>query len=113
VTKASLTVGGGAGSDVIVDATHDRVTTFDYDGAGRLTASTDAIGTVTAITYDGLSRVVMTQTGDRVTRYLYDKTTAASGSSTHLDTSPNTNMTRAAGSSRQCATASAAPRSEY
>jgi YD repeat-containing protein len=58
---------------VIVDATHDRVTTFDYDGAGRLTASTDAIGTVTTITYDGLSRVIMTQTGDRVTRYLYDK----------------------------------------
>lgn len=72
VTKASLMV-GAAGSDVIVDATHDRVTTFDYDVAGRLTASTDAIGTVTATTYDGLSRVVMTQTGDRATRYLYDK----------------------------------------
>jgi YD repeat-containing protein len=72
VTKASLTV-GAVGSDVIVDATYDRVTTFDYDRAGRLTASTDAIGTVTAITYDGLSRVVMTQNGDRVTRYLYDK----------------------------------------
>ena len=55
------------------DATHDRVTTFDYDAAGRLTTSTDAANTVTTTRYDGLSRVIMTQTGDRVTRYLYDK----------------------------------------
>ena len=55
------------------DAAHDRVTTFDYDAAGRLTTSTDAANTVTTTTYDGVSRVMMTQTGDRVTRYLYDK----------------------------------------
>ena len=54
-------------------ATHDRVTTFDYDAAGRLTRTTDAAGTVTTTRYDGASRVTMTQTGDRVTRYLYDK----------------------------------------
>jgi YD repeat-containing protein len=78
VTKDALTV-GGAGSDVTAVAAHDRVTSFDYDGAGRLTASTDAAGTVTAIVYDGLSRVVMTQTGDRVTRYLYDKDNRRAG----------------------------------
>lgn len=72
VTKSDLTI-GGAGSDVIADAAHDRVTTFDYDAAGRLTNSTDGEGTVTTVSYDGLSRVIMTQTGDRVTRYLYDK----------------------------------------
>ena len=72
VTKATLTV-GGTGSDLAADATRDRVTSFDYDGTGQLTASTDAAGTVTTMTYDGLSRVVMTQTGDRVTRFLYDK----------------------------------------
>ena len=72
VTKLTLTV-GGAGSDVPTDATHDRVTTFEYDAAGRLTRTTDAAGTVTTTRYDGASRVTMTQTGDRVTRYLYDK----------------------------------------
>ena len=72
VTKQSLAV-GGANSDVPTDATHDRVTTFDYDAAGRLTTSTDAANTVTTTRYDGLSRVIMTQTGDRVTRHLYDK----------------------------------------
>jgi YD repeat-containing protein len=72
VTKTSLTVVGG-GSGVTVDARHDRVTAFKYDGAGRLVASTDAVGTIATISHDGLSRVVMTQTGDRVTRNLYDK----------------------------------------
>jgi len=72
VTKLSLTM-GGASSDVPTDAARDRVTTFDYDAAGRLARTTDALNTVTATRYDGLSRVIMTQTGDRVTRYLYDK----------------------------------------
>jgi YD repeat-containing protein len=72
VTKLSLAV-GGASSDVLTDATRDRVTTFDYDAAGRLTTSTDAASTVTTTRYDGASRVVMTQTADRVTSYLYDK----------------------------------------
>src|ERR1700752_3218711 len=72
VTKTDLTV-GGPGSDVIVDPAHDRVTTFAYDEAGRLTASTDGENIMTMITYDGLSRVIMTQTGARTTRYLYDK----------------------------------------
>src|SRR5262249_32637168 len=69
VTKQSLTV-GGASSDVPIDAAHDRVTTFDYDAAGRLTTSTDAANTITTTRYDGLPRVIMTQTGDRVTRHL-------------------------------------------
>ncbi|TMH32688.1 MAG: RHS repeat protein [Betaproteobacteria bacterium] len=72
VTKLSLTM-GGASSDVPTDAARDRVTTFDYDAAGRLARTTDALNTITATRYDGLSRVIMTQTGDRVTRYLYDK----------------------------------------
>ena len=71
VTKLSLTV-GGAGSDVATDATQDRVTTFEYDAAGRLTTTTDAVGTASTTRYDGLSRVTMTQTGNRVTRYFYD-----------------------------------------
>jgi YD repeat-containing protein len=72
VTKESLTV-GGASSDVQIDPTHDRATSFDYDAAGGLRTSTDAVGTVTTASYDGLSRVIMTQTGDRVTRHLYDR----------------------------------------
>jgi YD repeat-containing protein len=72
VTKESLTA-GGASSDVPIDPIHDRVTIFDYDAAGRLTTSTDAVGTVTSTSYDGLSRVIMTQTGDRATRHLYDR----------------------------------------
>ena len=79
VTKLSLTV-GGASSDVPTDAAHDRVTTFGYDAAGRLTTSTDAANTVTTTRYDGASRVVMTQTADRVTRYLYDKDNRKVGS---------------------------------
>ncbi len=79
VTKLSLTV-GGASSDVLTDATRDRVTTFDYDAAGRLTTSTDAANTVTTTGYDGASRVVMTQTADRVTRILYDKDNRKVGS---------------------------------
>jgi YD repeat-containing protein len=79
VTKVTLTV-GGAGSDVPADATEDRVTTFDYDAAGRLTRRTDAEGTVTTTSYDGLSRVTVAQTGDRVTRYLYDKDNRKVGS---------------------------------
>jgi YD repeat-containing protein len=71
VTKLSLTVGGSS-SDVPADAAHDRVTTFDYDSAGRLTTSTDAANTVTTTRYDGASRVVMTQTADHVTQFLYD-----------------------------------------
>lgn len=72
VTKLSLSV-GGPGSDVATDAARDRVTTSDYDAAGRRTRTTDAANVVTTTRYDGLSRVIMTQTGDRVTRYLYDK----------------------------------------
>jgi YD repeat-containing protein len=72
VSKTDLTV-GGAGSDVNIDAAHDRTSAFNYDKSGRLIATTDAVNTVTTISYDGLSRVIMTQTGDRVTRYLYDR----------------------------------------
>src|SRR5262249_46820273 len=80
VTKLNLTV-GAAGSDVPSDAANDRVTTFGYDAAGPPAPSTDAAhiltspeaaNIVTTTSYDGLSRVVMTQTGERVTRYLYD-----------------------------------------
>jgi YD repeat-containing protein len=79
VTKLSLTV-GGASSDVPTDAAHDRVMTFGYDAAGRLTTSTDAANTVTTTGYDGASRVVTTQTADRATRYLYDKDNRKVGS---------------------------------
>jgi YD repeat-containing protein len=72
VTKLSLAV-GGAGSDLPADPEHDRVTTFEYDAAGRLTRTTEAAGHVTTTRHDGASRVTMTQTGDRVTRHLYDK----------------------------------------
>src|SRR4051794_38573700 len=41
--------------------------------AGRPGRPTDAAGTVTATHYDGASRATMMQTGDRVTRYLYDR----------------------------------------
>lgn len=69
VTKLSLAIG----TDVAADPAKDRITTYGYDDAGRLTTATDAANVVTTTTYDGLSRVTMTQTGDRVTRYLYDK----------------------------------------
>ncbi|MDF2120414.1 putative Ig domain-containing protein [Roseiarcaceae bacterium H3SJ34-1] len=72
VVKNTLST-GGPGSDVIVDAAHDRVTVHAYDEAGRRTETTDALGTVTHYRYDGLSRLVMTQTADRATRFLYDR----------------------------------------
>jgi YD repeat-containing protein len=72
VTKSSLTV-GASGSDVEADASHDRVTAYAYDNAGRLTTKTDAANVQTQTTYDGLSRVTVQQTGDQVTRYFYDR----------------------------------------
>ncbi|WP_434577356.1 LysM peptidoglycan-binding domain-containing protein [Pseudomonas sp. Z5-35] len=50
----------------------DRVTVLSYDNAGRLSTSTDAIGTLTAFTYDGKGRLIQQQTGDRTTRFFYD-----------------------------------------
>lgn len=73
VSKSDLAAGNAGSDDVMLDAAHDRATTHVYDGAGRRIESTDAAGTATVVSYDGLSRVIMTQTGDRVTRYLYDK----------------------------------------
>lgn len=73
VTKSELSVGNAASDDVVVDAAHDRATTYVYDAAARLSATTDAVGTVTEVSFDGLSRVIMTRTGDRVNRFLYDK----------------------------------------
>lgn len=72
VTKTDLSV-GGAGSDVVENATFDRRTGYAYDEAGRLIAKTDAANTTTATVYDGASRIVREQTGDRVTRYFYDR----------------------------------------
>jgi YD repeat-containing protein len=72
VTKAALTV-GAAGSDVVVDDAHDRITSYDYDDAGRLVKQTDAANLVIETTYDGVSRVSVTKAGDRVTRYFYDR----------------------------------------
>jgi YD repeat-containing protein len=72
VTKDALTV-GAAGSDVVIDTNHDRLTSYDYDEAGRLKTQTDAANVVTETTYDGVSRVATTKTGDRVTRYFYDR----------------------------------------
>ncbi len=75
VTKHSLTV-GAAGSDVEASATHDRVTQYVYDKAGRLETqtevSTDA-SIVTTTRYDGASRVTQQHNGDRITRYFYDR----------------------------------------
>ncbi|WP_339488784.1 LysM peptidoglycan-binding domain-containing protein [Pseudomonas rhizophila] len=50
----------------------DRVTVLSYDNAGRLKTSTDAIGTLTTFTYDGNGRLIQQQTGDRTTRFFYD-----------------------------------------
>src|SRR5262249_13238042 len=75
VTKVSL----GVGTDVTPDPTHDRVASFSYDAAGRLTTAVAAAGIATTTTYDGLSRVVMTQTGARCTRYFYDDDNRVTG----------------------------------
>jgi YD repeat-containing protein len=50
----------------------DRTIGYAYDAAGRLSTSTDAIGTVTTYTYDGRGQLVQEQTGDRTSRYFYD-----------------------------------------
>src|SRR4030095_5723585 len=54
--------------------------TRDCSAPGRLRTPTDAANTVNTTRYDGASRVVMTQTADRVTRYLYDKDNRKVGS---------------------------------
>uniref|UniRef100_UPI000466D10A RHS repeat protein n=1 Tax=Pseudomonas kilonensis TaxID=132476 RepID=UPI000466D10A len=53
-------------------ASTDRLTALSYDNAGRLSTSTDAIGTLTTFTYDGKGRLIQQQTGDRATRFFYD-----------------------------------------
>ncbi len=72
VTKHALTL-GGAGSDVVVDAAHDRVLAYAYDTASRLKTSTDAVGTVSDTTYDGRSLVSKQQTANRSVQYFYDR----------------------------------------
>ncbi|SDA93537.1 YD repeat-containing protein, partial [Pseudomonas sp. NFACC15-1] len=53
-------------------ASADRLTALSYDNAGRLSTSTDASGTLTTFTYDGQGRLIKQQTGDRTTRFFYD-----------------------------------------
>jgi len=50
----------------------DRTTTLTYDSAGRLSTSTNALGTVTTFSYDSLGQLVKQQSGDRSTRFFYD-----------------------------------------
>jgi YD repeat-containing protein len=50
----------------------DRSTRYTYDVRGRLSTSTDAVGTVTTKTYDGRGQLVREQTGDRTIRYFFD-----------------------------------------
>ncbi|WP_053162413.1 RHS repeat protein [Pseudomonas brassicacearum] len=50
----------------------DRLSALSYDNAGRLSTSTDASGTLTTFTYDGKGRLIQQQTGDRATRFFYD-----------------------------------------
>ncbi|VVM79054.1 hypothetical protein PS664_02187 [Pseudomonas fluorescens] len=50
----------------------DRSTRYTYDARGRLSTSTDAVGTVTTKIYDGRGQLVREQTGDRTTRYFFD-----------------------------------------
>jgi YD repeat-containing protein len=77
-------------SDVLSDATIDRVTRFAYDAANRLTHTADAAGYVTVIAYNGSGDVVsrtqcangvwdsqdistvQTSINDRIWRYEYD-----------------------------------------
>ncbi|WP_027912331.1 RHS repeat protein [Pseudomonas sp. URIL14HWK12:I7] len=50
----------------------DRLSALSYDNAGRLSTSTDASGTLTTFSYDGKGRLIQQQTGDRATRFFYD-----------------------------------------
>lgn len=50
----------------------DRVTSFTYDSAGRLSTTTTPAGLVTTLSYDGLGQLVRQQGGDRITRFFYD-----------------------------------------
>jgi len=70
VTKTALTL--SASGDVRPDANLDRVTSYLYDKAGRLTTRTDAANVQTQTFYDGLSRVTKQVTGNQVTQYFYD-----------------------------------------
>jgi len=71
--------------DMIEDArpalsTEDRVDSRVYDALGRLVSQTDAEGTITTFTYDGAGRLLQTRMTDaagtaateRVVRYFYD-----------------------------------------
>lgn len=50
----------------------DRITTFTYDSAGRLSTTTAPSGLVTTLSYDGLGQLVKQQSADRITRFFYD-----------------------------------------
>ncbi|WP_046655866.1 putative Ig domain-containing protein [Lysobacter capsici] len=71
--------------DMIEDArpalsTEDRVDSHLYDALGRLVSQTDAEGTITTFTYDGAGRLLQTRMTDaagtaateRIVRYFYD-----------------------------------------
>ncbi len=75
------TTGGYDGTTVLVTQVtqvrppanaDDRVTSFTYDSAGRLSTTTTPAGLVTTLSYDGLGQLVRQQAGDRITRFFYD-----------------------------------------
>jgi YD repeat-containing protein len=72
LNKTALTIGAtGSSADVITNA-NDRLIDYAYDAAGRLSSTTNGVGTVTTTSYDGDSRVTGTATSTEVTKYFYD-----------------------------------------
>jgi hypothetical protein len=71
--------GGSEPCDLRADPLNDQRTVYEYDDAGRLTTQTavDAANpdknTVTTTRYDGASRITEQQSGDRITRFIYDR----------------------------------------
>ncbi|HLD68618.1 MAG TPA: DUF6531 domain-containing protein, partial [Pseudomonas sp.] len=62
-----------------LDAAADRRTTYAYDDAGRLSASTDAAGFVSTYSYDGRGQLIQVQAGERISRTFYDAAGRVSG----------------------------------
>ena len=74
---------------IVVQATHDRTNSFNYDAAGRLLSSTDPLGSTESYGYDALGqKVTFTNKKGSVWTYIYD----AAGRMTQ-ETSPVVDVT--------------------
>lgn len=73
VTKTSLSVSSSGSPDILSNSNTDRVTTYAYDKAGRLSSSRVSPESTITYLYDGASRLTSINQNGAITRNFYDK----------------------------------------